>query len=203
MRLIVIRHGETACNINDVWHGWDDCALTEVGLDQAGAAAERLAGEHLDAIYSSDSRRARQTASAIARSHDLVPIPDPSWRERNAGKFEGMGIDDVLTRHPTVWEERAADYWGWRPPGGESFREVLTRTLTTVERLRAHHPDGTVAVATHMGPVRVLMSHFGGIPLEETYQMHFPSTGISVFTLHAGQAQAEMLNDDSHVTGER
>lgn len=199
MRLILVRHGQTACNVQDVWHDWDDCDLTETGRQQAAATATRLAGERLDAVYSSDTPRARQTAAAIAAPHRLMPILDPGLRERHAGEFEGVPIPDVLARHPTVWDDRAADFWGWRPPGGESFHEVLTRALAVVERLQAEHDGGTVAVVTHMGVTRALISHLAGMSLAGTYDLPFPSTGVSIFTLEGDAVQVETLNDASHV----
>jgi broad specificity phosphatase PhoE len=199
MRLIVVRHGQTVCNTNDIWHGWDDCELTVVGLAQAQAVGARLAALHLDAVYSSDSRRALQTAAAIATPHGLAPIPEPRLRERKAGDFEGVPTDDVVALHPTVWDDRAADYWGWRPPGGETFREVLQRTLGVVDRLKARHDGQTVALVTHMGPVRVLMSHLAGIPMEQTYQEAFPSTAVSIFSFEGDRVGVEALNDATHV----
>jgi broad specificity phosphatase PhoE len=199
MRLILVRHGQTVCNTDNIWHGWDDCQLTEAGLAQARAVAARLAGERIDAVYSSDSRRALQTAQAIAAPHSLQPIPDPGLRERKAGEYEGMPVDEVVAQHPTVWDQRAADYWGWSPPGGESFRQVLDRTMAVVQRLAARHNGQTVVVVTHMGPARVLISRLAGIPLARTYEEVFPSTGVSIFSLEGDRARAEVLNDATHV----
>ncbi len=200
MRLIVVRHGQTACNTDNIWHGWDDCELTETGVAQAQAVGDRLAAEHIDAVYSSDSRRALQTARLIAAMHGLQPVPDAGLRERQAGQFEGLAVDEVVSRHPTVYEERATDYWGWRPPGGESFHEVRERTLAVIRRLQARHEGGTVVIVTHMGPLRVLMSHFAGISLAKTYEVAFPSTGVSIFSLNGDSARVEALNDAAHVT---
>src|SRR5438270_11029723 len=116
MRLILVRHGETACNLDNTWHGWDDCELTETGLAQARAVGERLANESIDAVYCSDSRRAIQTAQAVAAPHGLEPIPLEGLRERHAGEFEGVLVEEIVAQNPTVWEERAADYWSWSPP---------------------------------------------------------------------------------------
>jgi broad specificity phosphatase PhoE len=198
MRLILVRHGETVCNLEDIWHGWDDCELTEKGRAQAAAVGRRLAHEAVAAIYSSDVRRALQTARAIAEAHGLEPILDPGLRERKAGEFEGVPVADVLNRYPTVWEDRAADYWGWSPPGGETFQQVLDRAMDAVERLRRRHGEETVVAVSHMGVVRALISRLAGIPLESTYDTPFPSTGVSIFTSQDGSFHPEILNDVSH-----
>ncbi|HZU13956.1 MAG TPA: histidine phosphatase family protein, partial [Chloroflexota bacterium] len=128
-RLIVIRHGQTRCNLEQIWHGWDDCELTHEGLGQASAAGQRLAAEPITAIYSSPSRRAMQTAEAVAAPHGLTPIPDERLRERNAGEYEGVAVDQIILQNPAIWTQRDADYWGWSPPGGETFRQVLERSM--------------------------------------------------------------------------
>jgi probable phosphoglycerate mutase len=200
MRLIVIRHGQTACNVEQIWHGWDECELTETGLAQARSAARRLAFEPITAVYSSPSRRALQTAEAVALGHNLTPVTDPRLRERNAGEFEGVLVDEVVRNRPTVFEERNADYWNWSPPGGESFRQVLERTMAAVARIRAGHDVETVALVTHMGPARVLLAELGHIPMEQTYEMEFPSTGITVYHLDGNESRVETMNDAGHIT---
>jgi broad specificity phosphatase PhoE len=196
MRLILVRHGQTHCNVQEIWHGWDDCDLTDEGVRQAQAAGERLACEPLSAVYSSDIPRALQTAQAIADFHHLVPILDRGLRERNAGGFGGIAVDEVVREHPNVWEDRAKDYWGWRPPEGESLREVLDRSLASIDRMRRDYPNETVVAVTHMATKRVLISHLARIPMEHTFEMEFPSTGVSIFRFEGLEKPvAEVLND--------
>jgi broad specificity phosphatase PhoE len=199
VRLILIRHGQTPCNLRDMWHGWDDCELTEAGRRQADSLAARLVDEPIVAVHSSDSRRAVQTAEAIARTRGLTPIPDPAFRERFAGDFEGLSTERVVALRPTVWDDRAADYWGWSPPGGETFRQVLDRTLAGVDRMRASYPCDTVALVGHMGTSRVLVSHLLDIPLSKTYEMEFRSTGVSILRFEPEGIEVEALNDGAHV----
>ena len=102
MRLILVRHGQTNCNVENVWHGWDDCELTAEGQLQAEAVATRLTGEPIEAVYSSDSRRALQTAAAIAAPHGLHPVPDAGLRERHAGDGADEGEERTRIDGPTV-----------------------------------------------------------------------------------------------------
>lgn len=199
MRLILVRHGQTSCNVANIWHGWDHCELTEEGQSQARAVATRLAGEAVIGVYSSDTPRALQTAAAIAAPHGLQPTPDAGLRERHAGAFEGLAMDEIVRRHPAIWRERDADLWGWSPPGGETLRTVLDRSLKVVHRLAERHPHDTVVVVSHMTTVRALLCHLGHIPLSETYTLSFPSTGVSMFTIEGDESKLELLNDASHV----
>lgn len=198
LRLILVRHGQTPCNVTDRWHGWEDCNLNEVGQAQAEATGERLADVPVDALYSSDLRRTRQTAEAIGRRHALEPILLPDLRERHAGDFEGLLAHEVLAADPGWERARSADYWGWAPPGGETFKQVLERTLRAIEHIRREHPDGTVVAVTHMGPLRVLTSHLTGMSIAETYRREFPSTGLTVLCLCGDDVKIEKLNDASH-----
>jgi broad specificity phosphatase PhoE len=199
MRLILVRHGQTTCNVQNIWHGWDDCELTAEGQSQAASVAVRLAGEPVAGVYSSDSPRALQTATAIAAPHGLQPVPESDLRERHAGAFEGLSLPDIVSRHPTVWQERDADLWGWGPPDGEAMHSVLDRSLAVVNRLVARYPHETVVVVSHMTTVRGLLSHLGHIPLAETYTLPFPSTGVTVISIENGESRLEVLNDASHV----
>lgn len=108
-------------------------------------------------------------------------------------------MDEVIRINPRVWEERSADYWAWRPPRGETFHEVRRRTMEGLERIKARHPSETVALVGHMGTVRVLISALLGIPIEETYEMPFPSTGVSIFSFDGSTVTVEVLNDATHV----
>lgn len=199
-RIILVRHGQSGCNVSDIWHGWDQCELTETGRRQAQAVAARLQSEPVGAIYSSDSRRAQETAEAIAAPHQLRLIMDPNLRERQAGEFEGVSTAEVVSHYPTVWQDRDADYWGWHPPGGETFCQVLDRALLVVERVRREHLGETIVLSTHMGVTRVLISHLGAIPIEDTYREPFPSTAVSIFAFEDnGIVRAEVINDAGHI----
>jgi len=200
VRLILIRHGQTACNITDIWHGWDDCRLTELGVAQAEALAQRLAAEPMVAMYCSDLRRAVETAGIVAGPHGLTPVTDPAFRERKAGDFQGLSTEEVVRQRPSVWDERASDFWNWTPPNGESFTQMLERVMAGVDRIREAHPDDTVALVGHMGTVRVLTSKLLGIPMAKTYEMDFPSTGVTILRLDGDAVTVEVLNDAAHLT---
>ena len=201
MRLILVRHGETVCNVEEVWHGWDDCSLTTTGSVQAEAVAERLSWEPLAAVYSSDIRRALETASAIARRHGTEPVPMSDLRERNAGEYEGLKTAEIVANNPRIWEERNADFWNWSPPGGETFHQVLARALRAIGEIQKRHAGETVVAVSHMATVRALISHLAGIPVLETFKLDFPSTGVSRFVMHGQTTEVESLNDGSHLPG--
>ncbi|MCU0765629.1 MAG: histidine phosphatase family protein [Burkholderiaceae bacterium] len=154
--LLLIRHGETAWNAEHRIQGRLDVPLSTTGMWQAGRLAERLAGEPLDAVVSSDLARAWMTAVPLAEAHGLGVVAEPRLRERVFGIFEGRTLDEIAARHPeefAAWRARDVD---WRMPGGESGAELIARVLEAVREIAEAHVGSTVAVVTHGGVLDVV-----------------------------------------------
>jgi probable phosphoglycerate mutase len=155
-RLIAVRHGETAWNVDTRIQGQLDIGLNDTGLWQARRVGQALAHEDIGAIYASDLSRAWQTAQEIARPHGLMVQPEPGLRERAFGRFEGMSfaeIESTLPDQARRWRERDPEF---QPEGGESllvFRERVTRIAS---KLAARHPGQLVALVAHGGVMDVL-----------------------------------------------
>ena len=144
--LLLVRHGETDWNAERRWQGHADVPLNARGRDQAETLAEQLGGEDIDAIYSSDLSRARDTALAVARRLHLPVVVDPDLREVDVGAIEGL----------TAEEARAFD--GWQ---GEPIEQHSERVLRAVRRIAEAHPYGRVLVVTHGGSMRRVHEHLG------------------------------------------
>lgn len=117
-RIIAIRHGETAWNVDARIQGHLDIPLNDIGLWQAGRAAAALAGESLAAIYSSDLARAQTTAQAVAATTGAPLILDSSLRERCFGSYEGRTFKEIESEQPADalrWRKRDPDFV---PDGG-------------------------------------------------------------------------------------
>ena len=155
-RLIAVRHGETAWNVDTRIQGQIDIGLNATGLWQAERAGQALADEDIGVIYASDLARAWQTAEAIARPHGLAVQPEPRLRERAFGHLEGMSfaeIESMLPEDARRWRERDPEF---EPVGGESlltFRDRVTRVAT---ELAARHPGQLVTLVAHGGVMDVL-----------------------------------------------
>ena len=150
-RIILTRHGETEWNANERIQGHTDIALNANGCAQADALAERLAGEKIDVIYSSDLSRAERTADPVRRRFpDAEFILTPELRERNWGALEGMNLEDIKSRNPKdaeILKTGAADY---APEGGESKNQVRARVEKFFTALRGagrlSPPEKTLAI---------------------------------------------------------
>lgn len=155
-RLIVVRHGETAWNVDTRIQGHLDIPLNATGLWQARQLGDALAGEAISAIYTSDLLRARKTAQAVADATGAALVDEPGLRERAFGSFQGRTFAEVEAEHPEQarrWRQRDPDY---APQGGESLRVLRERVIDTTHRLAARHPGGLVLLVTHGGVLDVL-----------------------------------------------
>lgn len=165
-RLLVIRHGETAWNLEARIQGHTDIPLNEHGRWQAERLAFALADEGLDAIYTSDLQRARDTAQAVARATGLTLKLDQGLRERNFGRLEGMTQNQVALQWPEEgrrWRERDPTYG---PDAGETLQSFYQRCVDTAERLAQLHPGQTVALVAHGGVLDCFYRAANHIPLQ-------------------------------------
>jgi broad specificity phosphatase PhoE len=136
--LLLVRHGETDWNADGRLQGHTDRPLTDFGRRQARQLAEELDSEGLDAIYSSDLARARETADIVGERLELPVVVDPDLREKDWGNWEGL----------TAVERDRVEFVG------ESTEAHQERILRALKRIAERHPDGHVLVVTHGGSMR-------------------------------------------------
>jgi broad specificity phosphatase PhoE len=152
-RILLVRHGQSEWNASGRWQGQADPPLSELGEEQAVAAAKAVG--IVDAIYASDLVRAHHTAELIAGQLGADVVVAPNLRERSAGEWEGRTRDEIEAGWPGFLDNHQ------RPAGYEPDDSVLERVLTALEAIAATH-DGDVLVVTHGGVVRVVERHLGG-----------------------------------------
>ena len=179
LRLLLLRHGETAWNRERRYQGWTDTPLSAEGLVQAEAAARELKEHAFAAVYASPLRRARDTAAAIAAPHGLEVETDPAFKELGFGEWEGLTLEEARARDTALYEGWARTPHLFSPPGGESLAQARERVLSGLERLRAGHQDEVVCLVAHGIPVRILILEVLGLGLDRIWSLHSAPTGIS------------------------
>jgi broad specificity phosphatase PhoE len=179
LRLLLLRHGETAWNRERRYQGWTDTPLSAEGLVQAEAAARELKEHTFAAVYASPLQRARATAAAIAAPHGLEVETDPAFKELGFGQWEGLTLEEARARDSGLCAAWANTPHLVSPPEGESLVQARERVLAGLERLRAGHQDETVCLVAHGIPVRILILEALGLGLDRIWSLHSAPTGIS------------------------
>ena len=183
-RVIAIRHGETAWNVDTRIQGQLDIPLNDTGRWQARRMAQALADEPLQAIYASDLGRAHQTATALADATGLPVRADIGLRERGFGIFQGLTFKEIEARWPQEserWRKRDPDFG---PEGGETLSAFYARCVSTAEHLAAAHPGETIALVAHGGVMDCLYRAASRIDLRapRTWQLGNASINRLLYT---------------------
>jgi probable phosphoglycerate mutase len=184
--LALIRHGQTDWNLEGRYQGQTDLPLNAVGLDQARALAESLAGRIFDAIYSSNLQRAQVTAQNLAERLGLALHVDPRLREVNQGKWEGMLVSEIKTRYADVWETRQTDPEKSRPPGGETIVEVSQRMCDAADDIARDWPNGTVLVVSHGMALATLLAKARGMSYADVLRLIPENVQVTEIEWRAG-----------------
>lgn len=178
-RILAIRHGQTAWNAAARIQGHTDIELDDTGQWQARQLAQALGDEDLQAIYSSDLARARDTARPVAALHGLPVQTDVGLRERGFGDFEGLSFEQIEARWPDqalAWRRRDP---GFGPSGGEVLRDFRERVVTALTRLALAHRGQGIAVVTHGGVLDVLYREATRIALDAPRTWQVANAGIN------------------------
>jgi broad specificity phosphatase PhoE len=162
-RILLARHGETEWNRVGRWQGHADPPLNDAGRGQAAALAAELEGDGIAAVYSSDLRRASETARIVADRLGLDVTEDRALREIDVGSWSGLTRDEVRERYPEGFARWLAGEIGH---DGETREALAERVVGAVERIAAAHPGEHVLVVTHGGAIRALRRHAVGDPGE-------------------------------------
>jgi len=152
----LIRHAESSWNAHGRWQGWADPGLSARGREQAGALARRLGGAGIEALVSSDLRRARETAAVLAETLGLTPEVEPRLRERDLGAWSGLTTPQIAGRWPEAFARVRARDPGFRPGGGESLQQVAARAHQFLQALVERPGPARWALVTHGGLIRTL-----------------------------------------------
>ena len=169
--LILIRHGETDWNRQEIWQGQTDIPLNETGEQQALAMAQRLQDQGIQAIVSSDLRRAKRTAEVLGEMTNLPVLLDERLREINLGDWEGLHISAILAQYPDLFRRRELDPWRIAVPNGESALQVRSRALAAVADIQRRFRCQRVAVVSHGFLIAVLIAEFRPHPFGSLWEL--------------------------------
>lgn len=198
-RITIIRHGQSEGNINKIICGHFDTPLTEAGRYQAKLTGKHLSGKKIDKIYSSDLRRALETANIIANEVGVGISVDARLRERSCGIFDGKPVADVLS-HP-MWEDFMS-----KPhvnvDGGETIGQIYIRAKTFLKFIVDTHKDENVVLVTHGGWLWVAVPIALNVKIDDYYGfIGMDNCSMSQVVYDHGTYVLENLNQIHHLGG--
>ena len=177
-KLVLVRHGQSEWNAKNLFTGWKDPKLTDLGIQEAIRAGELLETRNLnfDLMFTSDLFRAQETGRLILEQinqKDIDIIQDQSLNERNYGDLAGLNKDEAREK----WGEEQVHIWRRSfdvpPPGGESLKNTAERVLPYFEReiMPKVKKSLNILVAAHGNSLRALVMHLENISSEEIVKL--------------------------------
>ncbi|MGV9826137.1 MULTISPECIES: histidine phosphatase family protein [unclassified Gordonia (in: high G+C Gram-positive bacteria)] len=199
-RIVLLRHGQTPLSVDRRYSGRGNPALTDLGEQQAKAAAARIAAESpVAAVISSPLDRARLTAQAVVDRIGGEVICDAGFVENDFGEWEGLTFSEAAHRDPNVHAR-----WLGDPtvpaPGGESFAQVAQRVIAAKDEVVRRYPGETVIVVSHVTPIKTLLQHALRVGPELLFHLHLDLASVSVTEFFPdGGSVVRSVNETAHL----
>jgi broad specificity phosphatase PhoE len=200
MRLIVVRHGATLHNAEARFTGQTDSPLSEYGLTQARAVAERLRTINFSRVVSSDLLRATQTAEEIIAARPSASLSlDADLREIALGAWEGLTYAEVRDQQPEALALWRRDPIHGASPGGETALALQRRVVRAFERWRRPEQDTTMVWVTHGGVISALLCYALDLDLTKRWQLRRDNASITELDVGADYIIVMRVNDTAHL----
>lgn len=201
VKLLIIRHGLSVTNKARVFTGQNDVDLAPEGYAQAEQVCRYISENYkVDAIYSSDLKRAVNTILPLAEKLGLEINKEKNIRELDVGIWQGEKVDDVREKFAEQLEAYRSDPANNGCAGGENYTDMYKRALPVFERIAKENEGKTVAVATHGGVIRIMTCVFRGLPLVEVKDIpHCPNASLTVVSYEDGNFTVEKESFNSYL----
>ena len=199
--LLMVRHGESEANRNNIFAGNFDADLQHRGEKQAAKTADFIAENYkVDKIYGSDLKRAFRTGKAIAERLSMNITPDSRLREINAGEWEGMVFSEIEKLYNEDYVTWCTDVGNARCTGGESTRELGERILAALTEIAEQNDGKTVVIATHATPVRAMQTYctYGDFGRMKDIKW-VSNASVSEFIYENGKFRCGKISRDEHL----
>ena len=201
--IYVIRHVQAEGNLYRYMQGQWDGDVTPLGRLQRDALAERFRHIPVDAVYSSDLWRARFTASAITKYHDLPIQADTRLREINIGPWEAEPFANIVWEQPEAFHVFLQDPEHFYLPGAETYQQVQVRTLAALYDIAEQNPGRTVVITSHGVAIRCMLTKLLGVSLNDSETVPiFQNTGVAHLTYEDGRFAIDAIDDAAHLPPE-
>lgn len=198
-RVVLIRVGETQWNAIGRWQGIVAVPLNAHGIAQSRRLAKFVRNIGLTAIYSSDLRRARDTAGIISEYANVKLSYDDRLRERHMGEWQGLTINEIRDWYRGTYHELVDDPHNVPVPGGESRVQVSQRVNAFFNQVVQQEND-TIGIITHTTAIRTLLAE--QVPKSNPYDLHFRNLSATTITRQEDDTwRITQLDDVTHLEG--
>ncbi|NIQ89888.1 MAG: histidine phosphatase family protein [Deltaproteobacteria bacterium] len=198
-RVYLVRHGQTAWNVGEIFRGRADIPLDETGKREVHLAGETLRDETLHAVYSSPLSRSMETAENIAKFHDISVTPLDAIVDISYGEWEGLGNQEVQQKYPELHALWLSEPHKVLFPGGESLDEVRSRTMAALDDLLVKHQEENFALVAHRVPNKVICCALLGLDNSHFWRIQQDTASTNLFVYRNGQWIISYLNDTSYL----
>ncbi len=196
MKLYIVRHGQTDLNVKQVLAGHLPAVLTDVGLSQADLLGQRFKAEQIDAIYSSDLLRSRQTTEAILKYVQCEVVYDERLRERTWGAFDSCSVSE----YRKLLDESPIEYRYFKTEGGECIEDLILRSKHFLDELKEIRGEGTFLISAHHTLNKALLFNLGAFSWEDWPNFHQENTCVNEVSLNAdGTWNVVKINCTTHL----
>jgi alpha-ribazole phosphatase len=200
MRLILVRHGHTIYNEENRYQGQSDIPLNEKGLEQAKLLRKRFKNEKIEIIFSSDLKRAFQTAEEIVKGRNIKIIKDERLREINYGVFEGLNVEEIKSKYNEILENWWNQPFKTRIPKGEKLKDLEKRVSQFLKEIFNKYKHKNVMIVSHSGPLRIIVLKCLNLPLSLIRSIRFDNASVSIVEIERKIGGVlSLLNDTSHL----
>lgn len=200
MKLILVRHGQTAWNKEQIFRGREDVPLDATGHAQAEATAAVLAPLALAAALSSPLSRARETAEACARPHRMPVEVRQGFDDIHVWSWAGVSLEKIRTTEPTLFQLLEDHPEAFRFPEGETLAQVAGRAEEETDRLaRQFAPDDAVLVVSHRVVTKMLLLRALGLGPEAFWRLRQDPCAINILHWGAHHRSVCLMNDTCHL----
>ncbi|MBI4971926.1 MAG: alpha-ribazole phosphatase [Candidatus Omnitrophica bacterium] len=181
-KIILVRHGLTDFLAAGRYQGHSDPPLNAEGRRQIENSAPRFSGEKPEIIFCSVLQRARESAEILNRELNLEIHEDVRLREMSFGDWEGRTYDEIIEKFPEAFEWWNKDLTNFRPSGGESLTELVSRVHEFYEAIK-NRSEEVVAVVAHGGVIRAFMVELMGLRLDSFWSFELDLASVTVIDL--------------------
>jgi len=194
-KLILIRHGQTEWNLLKRYCGFVDLELNKNGKIQAGKLHKKMKKHRVHKVYSSDRKRAVQTAGIVFKKQRIEMMPD--LREIHFGVFEGLNHAEILKKYPEIYKKWLKDPYSVTIPKGEGLAKFKKRVVRAIKGIVKENLGKTVAVVCHGGAISIFINHL--LKSKDFWSQIPKSTAMSIVEFEKNKATIKVFNDISHL----